>query len=108
MKAKTDGNRIHEIEKYLFSQGKSYLDKRLDDLLEIKNSLMDIKDTHQLEKIQQIGHKIKGSAGLYGFSKLSEIGFRIETFAKNGEISKLPKVVDEFQMFLNETTSKDL
>lgn len=106
MKTNTDGNRIHEIEKYFFSQGKSYLDKRVEDLLEIKNSLQDVKDVHRLEKIQKIGHKIKGSAGLYGFSELSEIGFRLETIAKSGDVAKLPNVVDEFQSFLHEAKSE--
>ena len=106
MKADTNGNRIHEIEKYFFSQGKNYLDKRFEDLKEIKNTLQDVKDTHRLEKIQKIGHKIKGSAGLYGFSQLSEIGFRLESTAKSGDISKLPNVVDEFQTFLNEAKSE--
>jgi HPt (histidine-containing phosphotransfer) domain-containing protein len=106
MKADTNGNRIHEIEKYFFSQGKSYLDKRFEYLKEIKNTLQDVKDTHRLEKIQKIGHKIKGSAGLYGFSQLSEIGLRLESTAKSGDISKLPNVVDEFQTFLNEAKSE--
>lgn len=102
MKVDSNGNKIHEIEKYFFSQGKNYLDNRLLDLKEIKNSLSDLKDSNCLEKIQKIGHKIKGSAGLYGFSELSEIGFRLETTAKSGDIAKLPTVVDEFQSFLNE------
>lgn len=106
MKTDTNGNRIHEIEKYFFSQGKSYLDKRMEDLKEIKSSLQDLKDTHRLEKIQKIGHKIKGSAGLYGFSQLSEIGFKLEVTAKNGDVSKLPNVVEEFQSFLNEAKSE--
>jgi chemotaxis protein histidine kinase CheA len=106
MKADTDNARIHEIEKYFHSQGKSYLDKRLVDLVEIKNTLKDVKDTHRLEKIQKIGHKIKGSAGLYGFSQLSEIALRIETTAQRGDVSQLPNVVDEFQSFLNEAKSE--
>lgn len=105
MKADTNGNRIHEIEKYFFSQGKNYLNKRFEDLDEIKNSLTDLKDSSRLEKIQMIGHKIKGSAGLYGFSELSEIGLRLEATAKSGDIAKLPNVVDEFQSFLNEAKS---
>ncbi len=99
-------SRIHEIEKYFFSQGKNYIEKRFEDLLEIKNNLKDELDSNRLEKIQKIGHKIKGSAGLYGFSALSEIGNRIEDTAKNGDISKLPKVIDEFQTFLNEEKLK--
>ena len=104
---KTDINgRINEIEKYFFSQGKIYLDKRYEDLKEIKNSLQDAKDIHSLEKIQKIGHRIKGSASLYGFSELSEIAYRLETTAKNGDITKLPNVVDEFQSFLNEAKTE--
>ena len=106
MKTESNGNRIHKIEKYFFSQGKNYLTKRLEDLVEIKESLMNINDTHCLKKIQNIGHKIKGSAGLYGFSKLSEIGLHLEIAAKNGDVSRLPNVVDEFQSFLNEANIK--
>jgi hypothetical protein len=43
---------------------------------------------------------------LYGFSQLSEIGLRLESTAKSGDISKLPNVVDEFQTFLNEAKSE--
>jgi chemotaxis protein histidine kinase CheA len=106
MKTNNSGKRIHEIENYFFSQGKNYLNKRIEDLKEIKNSLQDVKDIHRLEKIQKIGHRIKGSAGLYGFSELSEIGLRLETTAKSGDISKLPNVIEEFQSFLNEAKSE--
>lgn len=102
MKKNYNGNKILEIEKYFFSQGKNYLDKRFEDLLEIKNSLQNVKDSESLEKIQKIGHKIKGSAGLYGFSELSEIGFRLENSAKTGDFTNLPIVIDEFQSFLND------
>lgn len=106
MKSDISGNRILEIERYFFSQGKNYLDKRLEDLVELKVFLQNVRDKNNLEKIQKIGHKIKGSAGLYGFSELSEIGFRLEITAKSGDISRLPKVVDEFQSFLNEASVK--
>ncbi|MDO9182916.1 MAG: Hpt domain-containing protein [Bacteriovorax sp.] len=99
---KADTKRIQEIENYFFSQKKSYLDKRKADLSEIKKNLSEELDSQHLEKIQKIGHKIKGSAGLYGFSKLSDIAFRIETTARNGDVNTLPNVVDEFQTFLNE------
>lgn len=101
MKAKNN-NRINEIEKYLCAQGKVYLDKRTEDLVEIKHSLEDVRDKTNLEKIKKIGHRIKGSAGLYGFSKLSEIGFELETTVQNGDLKHLPEVVDDFQSFLNE------
>lgn len=102
MKKNFNSNKILEIEKYFCSQGRNYLDKRFEDLLEIKNSLQNVKDLESLEKIQKIGHKIKGSAGLYGFSELSEIGFRLENSAKSGDVTNLPIVIDEFQSFLNE------
>ena len=102
MKTDLTGKRVHEIESYFFSQGKKYQDKRYEDLVEIKNSLQDVKLDNRLEKIQKIGHKIKGSASLYGFTELSEIGFRLEVTAQNGDLSNLPSVIDEFQSFLNE------
>ena len=101
MKKDFSGKKILEIEKYFCSQGKNYLDKRFEDLLEIKSNLQNVKDLESLEKIQKIGHKIKGSAGLYGFSELSEIGFRLETSAKSGDVANLPIVVDQFQSFLD-------
>lgn len=102
MKMHIDSNKIREIESYFFSQGKNYLAKRAKDLDEIKNNLQNIEDVKRLEKIQKIGNKIKGTASLYGFSKLSDIGFRLELAAGNGDLTKLPNVVDEFQTFLNE------
>lgn len=106
MKAKSNVNRINEIQKYLYSQGKVYLDKRGEDLREIQQSLEDIKDNSNLEKIKKIGHKIKGSAGLYGFSELSEIGVRLEDTALKGDLNKLFNVVNEFRSFLNEVNNE--
>ncbi len=105
MKAKSSLNRITEIQKYLCSQGKVYLDKRVEDLIEIQHSLEDVKDSSNLEKIKKIGHKIKGSAGLYGFSELGEIGVRLEDTALKGDLNKLSNVVNEFQSFLNEVNN---
>lgn len=106
MKAKSNTNKINEIEKYFCSQGKVYLDKRVEDLKEIQHSLEDVKDISNLEKIKKIGHRIKGSAGLYGFSKLSEIGFKIETTVQSGDLKTLSNVVNEFQSFLNEAKTE--
>lgn len=102
MKAKSNPNRINEIEKYFCSQGRVYLDKRTEDLKEIQHSLEDVKNLTNLEKIKKIGHRIKGSAGLYGFSKLSEIGFRIESTVQSGDFNTLSSLVNEFQSFLND------
>lgn len=46
-------------------------------------------DTGDLEAIQNISHDIKGSAGLYGFKRISELAALIEATAREG---LLPKV----------------
>lgn len=103
---RTHQRKIHEIEKYFCSQGKVYLDRRVEDLREIEHSLEDVMDTTNLEKIQKIGHRIKGSAGLYGFSKLGEIAFKLETTVESGDLKTLTNVVHEFEDFLNEASDK--
>lgn len=108
MKNKNKVNKVIEIEKYFFSQGKVYLDKRGEDLKEIKHSLEDVKDRSNLEKIKKIGHRMKGSASLYGFSKLSEIGLRLETTVQDGDLGHLFMIVNEFQSFLNEAKNKKI
>lgn len=106
MKRKSSTNRILEIEKYFFSQGKVYLNNRVQDLKEIQTSLK-VPSTPNLEKIKRIGHNIKGSAGLYGFSELSEIGFKIENTVQSGDIKNLSTIVDELQSFLNEAEKEN-
>lgn len=52
------------------------------------------------EKIYSIAHKIKGSGGSYGFTKLSEIAKQIETHARNKEeIEKIKSLYEHLKDF---------
>jgi len=62
-----------------------FIDCLSDNLQELHGAL----DTGDLEAIQNISHDIKGSAGLYGFKRISELAALIEAAAREG---LLPRV----------------
>ena len=49
--------------------------------------LQDAIPTRDYETLRDIGHKIKGSGGGYGFDYISEIGRKLEGFAKAQDLS---------------------
>ncbi|MEN6463235.1 MAG: response regulator [Syntrophomonas sp.] len=59
----------------------------LAEMLEGLTSAIEAKD---LEKIKSISHDIKGTAGMYGFMKISEIAAGIEQAARENRFNKIP------------------
>ncbi|SRR6056297_1207302 len=75
-----------------------YLENREEDTVKIKK-LISEKD---FDKIRVIGHSMKGSGGGYGFDYITEIGREIETAAGNQKITKIEKLVDDLEKYLND------
>jgi PAS domain S-box-containing protein len=59
----------------------------LAEMLTDLNNAIEAKD---LEKIKSISHDIKGTAGMYGFMKISDIAAGIEQAAREKSFSKMP------------------
>lgn len=76
------------IPDYLANRG-----KELEKLIE----LFDKKDFTQ---IQAIGHKLRGSAGSYGFSDLSEIGKEFEEKSKVSDSTSIGHALNQYRLYL--------
>ena len=74
----------------------SYLDNRLKDV----KSIISFLDAGDFEEVRVIGHSLKGSGGGYGFDKITEIGSRIEVFAREKNDQAIRNLVDELSKYL--------
>lgn len=48
-----------------------------------------------LQAAQEIGHRLRGAAGSYGFERLGELASRLETAAKAGERDVLVRLAEQ-------------
>ncbi|MCK4532244.1 hypothetical protein KAU39_00530 [bacterium] len=53
-------------------------------------------------KIKELGHKMVGSGKLYGFERISKIGYLLEREAKNEEAGPIEKLSRELITYLNQ------
>lgn len=74
----------------------NFLKNRKNDIENMKNHL----EENDLEKIEVIGHGMKGSGGGYGFDYISEIGKRIEKAAKEEDKENIKKSIIKLQEYL--------
>jgi PAS domain S-box-containing protein len=63
----------------------SYLERRNEEIKHLRLAL----DDDDLKSVEELGHKLRGSAGSYGFSELSQIGQKIEEAAKSLDYQQL-------------------
>jgi HPt (histidine-containing phosphotransfer) domain-containing protein len=73
-----------------------YIDRRRS---EVEN-LRELFIAQEFEKISQIGHKLKGSAGTYGLPFLSEVGQKLESGASHGLRHEVLKAIVEYDWYL--------
>lgn len=53
-------------------------------------------------KIKELAHKMVGSGKLYGFERISKIGYLLERAAKNEEVGPIEKLSGELITYLNQ------
>ncbi len=75
-----------------------YLLKRRQDLETLRDALR--RDA--LETIQDLGHRLAGSGGAYGFPELSRIGSSLEAAAQHGERETIALLLAELEARLAE------
>lgn len=83
-------------------------DKDLEDLIPdyLKNRSLEVIKLKEalagsdLKLIQEIGHKLRGSAGSYGFENLSVIGKEIEENAKIGNKIVIRQMINQYELYL--------
>ncbi|MEO0293185.1 MAG: Hpt domain-containing protein [candidate division WOR-3 bacterium] len=65
------------------------------------NNIESLLKEENFEEIERIGHSMKGSGGGYGFTGISEIGRFIEMAAKEKDIQKIKKGIEDLKDYLN-------
>ena len=61
------------------------------------NGLLNLES---LEAIRTFGHNIKGSGGMYGFDKVTNIGLQIENAAKENDLDSIKLSLSDLGDFL--------
>ena len=74
----------------------NFLNNRRKDVDAISAAL----DKHDYPALELLGHKLKGTAGNYGFTELSEIGKNIEELSKIKDNYKIRILIDQFLYYI--------
>lgn len=90
------------------------VEKELEDIVPIfmENRRKDIAELEELvpqmeiEKIQNIAHKLAGNAGSYGFHELGKLGFALEEACVQGATDKIKAYCEDYKHFINNVTIK--
>lgn len=75
-----------------------FLNKRRNDI----PVLWDAVKKNDFGTLENIGHKLKGNAGGYGFDQMGFFGAMIETGASEKNISKIEQALKELEKYINE------
>jgi hypothetical protein len=57
-------------------------------------------DTATMESLRTFGHNIKGSGGMYGFDRVTELGAKIETAANEDKLDDIKSFFKDLNDFL--------
>ena len=93
---------VYEIDKDLQEIVPAFLDGRKKDI-EIIKKLVNLSD---FEELRSVGHKLKGTAGSYGFMALSKIGAKIEEAANTKNLENLKKLSAEYESHMKQVEVK--
>jgi PAS domain S-box-containing protein len=74
-----------------------YIEKRRGELREFK-AMLENSDFTPMEKL---GHKLRGSAGSYGFPMLSEAGKEIEEGARDKDVQRVKKAISYYETVMS-------
>jgi HPt (histidine-containing phosphotransfer) domain-containing protein len=74
-----------------------FVERRRSEIWELRNLIK----SGELEKIAEIGHKLKGSAGTYGVFYLSEIGKRLEEYGLLDLTAEVLAAIIDYELYLS-------
>lgn len=74
-----------------------FIEKRISEITTLRAALT----RSDFETLSRIGHTLKGTAGGYGFSELSQYGRQLETMAEKKELSECTKLVQYISDYLD-------
>ena len=89
--AKMSGNKVY-VDKDLKELIPMFLENRSQNINELKELMKEKK----FDEIENLGHKIKGSGGGYGFDRVTDLGRAIEEAAAEEKFHELQGLIDEF------------
>ncbi len=87
-----------EIPPDLMEFAAEYRNCRLRDLDTLKDAL----NRKDYERIAQLSHKTKGTAGSYGFAGLGDLADQLERAVKDGIFGQIEMFLREMETYLNE------
>ncbi len=74
-----------------------YVKRRRQDLLNCRQAL----ENGQLDHIREVGHRLKGSADLFGFSELAVLGRELEIWASEHQLPPIQDGLHRFEEWLH-------
>jgi HPt (histidine-containing phosphotransfer) domain-containing protein len=101
---KSDSELIEEVEKSLRRLGPKYLRDKWDEFKNLKKS----DDLLDFQRLQEFGHKLKGSAGNYGFNQLGKLASLLELYCQRHDFQKVGQVAKKIEAFLKEKSSPEV
>lgn len=69
-------------------------------------NLADAIHNNNMEEIKSISHDIKGTSGMYGFNKISNIAAQIEKAVQDNSISKIQSLHQQLNILYQETAQR--
>ena len=74
-----------------------YLENREKDIPILRDAL----GRNDFDAITHLAHKVRGSGGGYGFTRLSELGREIEKASRAQDVSSTQKIIADLEHYLN-------
>jgi histidine phosphotransfer protein HptB len=93
----TNGNAVR-VPAILIDLIPQYLANRRAELTLLNNAVT----TEDFSTIQNIGHKLKGNAGSYGFFRLTDLGASLEKAAQLKDINLAKQFISDYSIYLSE------
>jgi signal transduction histidine kinase/CheY-like chemotaxis protein len=90
-------NITDDIEKQLADLAPQYLSNRSRELGELRAMLKELN----FDKIQTLGHRLKGNAKSYGFEELGVIGAKLEESAQKQDVDHIKILIQESEIYLS-------
>lgn len=94
---------VHIDDEDILELAPGYLVNRGKDLAVLRDAFA----KGDFETLYNLGHKMKGSGGGYGFERITEIGGNLESAAKVQDALSAERIIAELQDYLNRVEIAD-
>lgn len=91
---------------YIDPEIKDFVPEYLENRKKDSETISDALKQGNFESIRVMGHKMRGSGKLYGFERISEIGYSLEESAKSRNREQIEKLCQQLSMYLEEVEIK--